>query len=169
MKAWIRRIRETEKEDEMLFFTYLEGELLFLFQNPIFSFSNEDFSKRVEKERSLETTQDFTILSENNVVVGYSVLKIDYESLNALLRTTVNKEEYGLSALLAVINYAFFELDLYRVYGYIKESSSFLKPIERLGFKVEGVLRESVYKEGRFQNVLVLGLLKDEYIINTKT
>lgn len=34
---------------------------------------------------------------------------------------------------------------------------------ERLGFKKEGISRETVYKDGRYVNVVNMGILKEEW------
>lgn len=35
--------------------------------------------------------------------------------------------------------------------------------LEKCGFKIEGMLRDAVYKTGRYQNQYVLSILRDEF------
>ena len=37
------------------------------------------------------------------------------------------------------------------------------KIVENIGFKREGILRERIYKNGNYHNVIVWSILKDEF------
>lgn len=63
-----------------------------------------------------------------------------------------------------LMEYAFNELNLNRVMGYwVEGHEGSLKMANRLNFKHEGILRQSVYKNGRWYNQLVMGLLKNDF------
>jgi RimJ/RimL family protein N-acetyltransferase len=63
-----------------------------------------------------------------------------------------------------ILEYAFLNLGLNRIYLQILEDN---KPVWRLaeifGFKREGELRESIFREGKFKNVFVYSMLRSEY------
>ncbi|HAA82323.1 MAG TPA: N-acetyltransferase, partial [Thermotoga naphthophila] len=40
---------------------------------------------------------------------------------------------------------------------------------EKIGFKVEGILRQELFREGRYHDVIVMGLLKSEWKDLTET
>jgi RimJ/RimL family protein N-acetyltransferase len=71
---------------------------------------------------------------------------------------------YAQSAIRLILRY-FFEERRYRkawvhVYGFNEAS---LRLHERLGFQHEGRLRQMVFTQGRYHDIIVLGLLADEY------
>jgi RimJ/RimL family protein N-acetyltransferase len=65
---------------------------------------------------------------------------------------------YGQSALRQVMKHARGDLGLQRLYLYVLPSNAPARHIyEKCGFVVEGNLRRHVYKEGHFQDLLVMG------------
>jgi RimJ/RimL family protein N-acetyltransferase len=68
------------------------------------------------------------------------------------------------SAGLLVFTYLFNEMGMHRVVGRILESNLPSRRFaERFGFVQEGVLREAVFKNGRFQNLLMYAMLRDDF------
>ena len=66
---------------------------------------------------------------------------------------------YGTTALRLLIQHAFRDLGLLRLYAFIlEENQPVRRVIEKCGFIVEGKLRKHAYKNGEFKNVLVVGL-----------
>lgn len=71
------------------------------------------------------------------------------------------RKGYGTDALNAIVHYAFFELRLNCIYAEILDYNiPSQKLFEKCGFQREGVLRERVFKNGRFENIIVYSLLK---------
>lgn len=70
---------------------------------------------------------------------------------------------YGKQALRAVRNYCFEELGLERVYldHYTGNPAAFL--YKSLGFKYEGVLRNNCRKNGKYYDVHLMSILREEY------
>lgn len=120
------------------------------------------------------TTQTFIIeyKIENKPIGTVTLAHIDYKNQNAEAGILIGEKDYrgkGLAkqALNLVIDYGFNELNLNRIYLHLLETNqSALRLYESLGFKREGLLRNHQYKQGRFCNVIVMGLLKDEYLSN---
>ena len=70
---------------------------------------------------------------------------------------------YMTEAARAVTRFAVHELGLYRIYASSFEANTAAgKVLENCGFKLEGVMREAVVREGKRQNFLNYGLLKSE-------
>ncbi|MEN8121645.1 MAG: GNAT family protein [Bacteroidota bacterium] len=106
-----------------------------------------------------------------NEMVGYtSISKINIRNRNAWMGEMVIDEGhwnkgYELAANALVLEFVFDELGLNRLYTSYLESNEVSKKIfADMGFSVEGVLREDVYKGGKFHNVEVVSLLKSEYL-----
>lgn len=76
---------------------------------------------------------------------------------------------YGTAAMRILLSYAFFERRLNKYEGSILEgnigSGTMLK---KLGCVQEGVQRQMVYTDGRYMDIILFGLLKDEFMENEK-
>ncbi len=68
----------------------------------------------------------------------------------------------GLKGLL--LKEVFEQLNLHRAgWWTFADNSASLKLAAKMGFKEEGRLRDSTFFDNRFHDVVVLGLLRDEY------
>lgn len=68
---------------------------------------------------------------------------------------------YANEALMLAVDYMFNERNIHRIQANVLESNiASLKMHEKCGYKVEGLLRDAVYKNGEYQNQYVLSLLR---------
>jgi [ribosomal protein S5]-alanine N-acetyltransferase len=68
-------------------------------------------------------------------------------------------------ALPAILTYGFTDMDLHRIEALpLAFNGPSVKLLIKLGFKLEGTIRERVFFRGRFVDQLIFGLLKDEWI-----
>jgi RimJ/RimL family protein N-acetyltransferase len=94
---------------------------------------------------------------------------IDRASQNMWLRMIIgDKKAYGADlahdALVHVVEWLFSEQNVHRITLETYETNKrALRFFEKVGFKQEGVLREAVYKDGKYYNIISLGLLKREF------
>lgn len=70
---------------------------------------------------------------------------------------------YGAEALALLLAYGFRDLNLHRLWLHVFDGNPSERLYRRLGFRDEGVLREHVWKGGRWMDVRVMGLLRDEW------
>lgn len=82
-----------------------------------------------------------------------------------------NKEFWGqgLGKLTTrkMVQHGFSDLGLNRIYAYVlEENRRSLSMFLDVGFTLEGTLRQEVYKEGRFQNVALVSLLRSDFVHN---
>ncbi|MCR4435057.1 MAG: UDP-4-amino-4,6-dideoxy-N-acetyl-beta-L-altrosamine N-acetyltransferase [Clostridiales bacterium] len=71
---------------------------------------------------------------------------------------------YGKEASCALISYGFNELNLRRIYLKVfRDNRQAVKLYKNLGFNEEGILRKDVYKNGKFKDVMIMSILKDEW------
>ena len=67
-------------------------------------------------------------------------------------------------ALPAVINYGFNEMDLHRIEGLpIAKNEPSKRLLLKLGFKLEGTFRERIFFRGKYEDQLILGLIRTEW------
>ena len=109
-------------------------------------------------------------LVENNKYIGNIMLQ-DIDWINRSARVPVligDKSEwnkgYATEARMMMHKFAFEERNLERVYACVLENNTpSIKMHEKCGYKIEGVLRNSVYKNGRYYNQIVMSILRDEF------
>lgn len=70
----------------------------------------------------------------------------------------------GTESRVLLLDFAFKERGFNRIWALILESNiGSIKMCERCGYKKEGLLRQSVYKNGKFQNQIIMSILSDEF------
>ena len=70
---------------------------------------------------------------------------------------------YGSDALRALINYGFYELNLNRIWCEVYSNNAAIDFYKHIGFKEEGVLRESYFCDGTYWNSHILSILRSEW------
>lgn len=94
---------------------------------------------------------------------------IDWIARNAELHIFIGPAElrghgYGREALELVLTHAFNDLGLERIYLYVLASNeNAYRLYTKCGFVQEGTLRCHAYKLGKFEDVIVMGLLRTEW------
>lgn len=71
---------------------------------------------------------------------------------------------YGLDARLIMLKHAFYDWGLNRVWAQIHESNkASLSMHVKCGYKQEGLLRNASLKNGTYENLVVMAVLRDEF------
>ena len=71
---------------------------------------------------------------------------------------------YATEAYKLLLDYIFNERNLNRAQAFVLEDNiASLKMHQKVGYKIEGTLRQSVYKNGKYQNQILLSFLKEDY------
>jgi RimJ/RimL family protein N-acetyltransferase len=101
-------------------------------------------------------------------LLGAIDLRLDEENANAEIGYWIRVEEWGrgyaTEAARAVIDYGFEALGLHRIWaGHFERNPSSGRVMEKLGMAREGVLRAHVRKWGRFENLIVRGILRPDW------
>lgn len=107
---------------------------------------------------------------KDNMHIGNIYLeKIDLINRNANIGIIIGDNTncgkgYGTEAILLMLQYAFYERGLERVFATILESNyPSQKLFKKCGFREEGILRKSVFKNGHFLNKIIVSILRDEF------
>ena len=70
---------------------------------------------------------------------------------------------YGTEAVQLLLDFAFRDLNLHRVYVHVLGTNGrALRLYEKVGFVREGTLREAAHIDGRYVDIELLGILRDE-------
>ncbi|WP_343101144.1 GNAT family N-acetyltransferase [Romboutsia sp. MSSM.1001216sp_RTP31141st1_G3_RTP31141_220114] len=107
------------------------------------------------------------VLKENNKLIGLAGYNsIDFKNKKCNLGYDIDSaywhNGYGMEAVSEIIRYAFYDLNLHRIEAEVvigNNSSSNL--LTKLGFKKEGMLRQSIFKEGDFLDVEIFSLIQE--------
>lgn len=109
--------------------------------------------------------------SQTNRPIGItSLIQIDLKNRNAECIIDIGEKEYwgkgyGREALKLLLDYAFLEMNLHRVsLRVFSFNEKAIRLYERLGFKQEGISRQFLFREGKWHDIVHMGILQQEYI-----
>ena len=133
--------------------------------------SEQEFAKRLDPDRRDPNWIEFHLRTmEGDKLIGFVALHtIEWNNATATLSIGIGEpayrdKGYGSEALQLLLNYAFAELNLFRVgLDVIVNNDRAVHVYEKLGFRREGIMRSAVHREGRRYDVLHMGLLRDEW------
>ena len=107
-------------------------------------------------------------LADSDEHIGNLYLRnIDWVHRNAELHIFIARSEhrgkgYGSAAMRHLIRHAFSDMGLVRIYLHtLASNSQAISSYERCGFTVEGRLRRHVFKNGVFEDMVVMGLCRE--------
>ncbi|MCZ6672615.1 MAG: GNAT family protein [Verrucomicrobia bacterium] len=134
-------------------------------------YSRQDLNEWVEDHRKKHDELLWTIArKENDECLGHvGLYHIDPRVRCCEFAILIGKRQewgkgLGTRVTQAVLDFGFIHLNLQRIYLYVLCSN--LRAIavyRKLGFQEEGVLRRHQYRDGEYQDVMVMGLLEDEW------
>jgi RimJ/RimL family protein N-acetyltransferase len=117
------------------------------------------------------TRRDFMVfLIENDLPIGYGgFINIDYKNSKAETYMTVGHKDYwgkGYAGDIrrTLLEYAFKELGLNRVYSYVwSENDKMINLNKKFGFNVDALLRDDIFAHGGFRSTYLMSMLKRDY------
>ncbi|MCX5800452.1 MAG: GNAT family protein [Candidatus Eisenbacteria bacterium] len=115
------------------------------------------------------TRRMFAIMTSDGKHIGnIGVKNIDWVARNAEVLVYIGEADfrgkgYGTEAIAALSDFAFRRLNLHKLYARVfSYNERAAKSFEQCGFQGEGLLREHVFRDGRYHEVVILGLLRKE-------
>ena len=156
-------LRAVELSDgEMLRKLMNDPEIEYMLGGWSFPVSKDEQEKWCQNLASEKNTLRVIIEAENTVIGTAILSDIDYKNGTAqihikLMPGDYRHKGYGSDSVNALVRYAFNELRLHCVYAHVNEHN---EPSQKMfckcGFQQEGVLRDRIYKNGRYINDIVL-------------
>jgi RimJ/RimL family protein N-acetyltransferase len=113
-------------------------------------------------------------LDEDRLIGLVALHSIEWNNRAGLLSIGIGEPDYrgkgyGSDALGLVLRYAFDELNLERVgLDVISNNTSALRTYERAGFQQEGRLRRAVLRDGQHHDLILMGILRHEWLEHTQ-
>ncbi|HEU4324939.1 MAG TPA: GNAT family protein [Roseiflexaceae bacterium] len=139
--------------------------------DPARPFSPEDVAAGPDGGASSATSASFRLRTlDDDTLIGFVALfNIEWTHGSAMLAIGIGEsvyrgQGYGSDALRLILNYAFCELNLYRVgLDVIGYNAPAIRAYERAGFRREGAWRGAVLRDGVRHDRLLMGILREEW------
>ena len=165
----LRKLEITDFENH---FDYVTDEMVakqFLFHH-----TKESCKKRLEEiiESYNRENKPFIwgiAFKENNELIGIiSADTVSFNNKNFSIACGIiekyRKKGYGFQATVALVDYFFKHLDMYRVQlGHRVGNMGTQRIVEKMGAKFEGIARSSKFYEGEFKDRKIYSILKPEW------
>ena len=134
---------------------------------PMSQYAEEEFIRRLATN---ETDVIVGVVSkETDQLIGTTALHPEYRNRSARFGIALGDKSawgrgYGTEATRLIVHHAFATLNLNRVWLHVYEYNVRGQRVyEKIGFRVEGRLREDTYSDGRYWDVIVMGLVRSEW------
>lgn len=133
--------------------------------------TKEAFEKLIENSENSNTETWFAIrtIPQNKLIGTVSLHSIEWNNGNAILSIGIGEKDYqnggyGTDALQLILAYGFTELNLHRIsLEVIAYNDIAINTYKKVGFKIEGTIRERVNRDNKRHNVIQMGILKKEW------
>ncbi len=110
---------------------------------------------------------------ESNKPIGVtSLINIDFKNRNAECIIDIGDKAswgkgYGTESMKLLLDYSFLEMNLHRVsLRVFSFNNRAIKLYEKVGFQQEGISRESIFREGKWHDIIHMSILQEEYVEN---
>ena len=124
-----------------------------------------------EAMRADDSQMVFAIETETGQHIGnLGLMHINWKDRTAELGIVIGEKSqwgkgYGQDAIRTLLAFVFAEMNLNRIYLRVyAEHSIAINAYLKCGFVEEGCLRQDVYSEGKYHDMLVMGILKQEFL-----
>ena len=171
MQGKLVRLRAYEKSDADALFRWFSDEDVTRWLGP------PNFPSRAHQERFIELASAsggdakyFAIETLDGKLIGDCGLRfIKWKSRKAEFFITIGEKEFwdkgvGSDALRIVIRLAFDKMNLNRLWlSVLVDNPRAVRCYEKCGFVREGLLRQESYVDGKYRDVLMMALLREDY------
>jgi len=130
----------------------------------------EDFYNNVQKDNNNITFA--TCCKKTGIHFGnHSLNDIDWINRTAQHNVNIGIKKFRsihyIDSLKTILDYAFNTLNLNKITGgaEIPGTIDFMK---RFGYKQEGVLKQQVFRDGEYHDIVLFALLKEDYLLKEK-
>ena len=130
----------------------------------------EEIKKRYFSFPSEMKNIHFIIETEDKIPIGVASLKnLHFVNKRAEFSIFIGEDKYrgkgyGKCATKKTLEFAFIKLNIYKVFLEVYEfNEKAVELYKKLGFQIEGRLRSHSFKNGKYRNLLIMGILRDEF------
>lgn len=135
--------------------------------------TNEEWHwEQIQKKINDPHTILFTIATKQpDVPIGNTAfVRIDWVGRMATFYIAISEKEnwskgYGSEATRLMVKYAFETINLNRVQLHVStENQRAVRTYEKIGFSIEGTLRQAMYFDNRYHDFYLMAILKEDYL-----
>jgi len=167
------RLREYRKEDLPKAQAFLNDSETRAYLNPgiAYPYTVADEEKWFEGISANHDTYHFAIesLDTGKYIGGCGINAVNWKIRAAETGIFIGDKDYwgkgyGTDAMEVLIDFCFSEMNLNKIILMVHSfNERALRCYEKCGFSVEGVLRQEVYRHGRYYDSIAMGLLREEW------
>jgi RimJ/RimL family protein N-acetyltransferase len=168
------RLREYRKEDIPLRLIYINDPEIGISLTPDIPFpmTLHEEEKWFQSLTAISDTYKFAIesLEDNKFIGGCNINGVDWKNSVATIGIFIGSKEHrgkgcGTDAMKVLIEFIFMQMNINKirltVYSY---NQAALRCYEKCNFRIEGVLRQEIYRDGKHYDKIAMGLLREEYL-----
>lgn len=163
------RLREYKREDIKLAQEYVnDPEVKRLLHPGIpYLYTFEDEQKWFDSLSATNDEYSFAIetLEDNKYIGGCGINKINWKNSVAEVGIFIGDKDkwgkgYGTDAMRILIKFIFEQMNINKIkLNVFSFNQRAIKSYEKCGFKIEGVLRQEVFRDGQYYDDIVMGIL----------
>jgi RimJ/RimL family protein N-acetyltransferase len=167
------RLRRYEKEDLDRVLGWINDREITRFLSARYPFSRaqeEDWIDRVSKQPPSEgLSLAIELLSDSRHIGSIGLHEVRWEDRHTTLGIVIGEKDcwgkgYGTDAIVTLLRFAFNEMNLHRVtLDVLTDNDRAIASYRKCGFVPEGTLRQAYYQEGRYKDLLTMGVLAEEF------
>lgn len=140
---------------------------------PVSELKQKQWFENISLENSV-TQFRFAVVLNGSCVGMIGLHKIDYKNSTAgvdiKLLSSIRGQGVGTRAMELLVKYAFDELNLHCLIANILENNlGSRRMFEKIGFKVDGLLRNRIYKGGRYLGQYSCSITKEDFEEHNKS
>lgn len=139
------------------------------------NFSIEQIEAFIKKSASDASRYDFAICLKDGTMIGdLAIMDIDHEHESAEFRIALNNmstthQGYGTQAISLMLDFVFNTLKLNRIQLEVFSFNPHAqKAYKKVGFKVDGHLREALKVDDQYYDIIIMSLLASDYYTDHK-
>jgi len=140
-----------------------------LIHRPMSLEGEEKFIERLSED---DTTVGLGIVEKtgDRLVGATSLMRIDSRSRQAQFGILIGDSAdwgkgFATEATRLIVGYGFATLNLHRVWLHVAAGNAAgIRVYEKVGFRHEGILREALFTEGRYVDLVTMGILRGELV-----
>jgi RimJ/RimL family protein N-acetyltransferase len=128
----------------------------------------EEFLRRLP-ESATDLALGIALRADDRLVGATGLHKMDTRNRHAELGIFIGDKSawgkgHGTEATRLLVRHAFDTLNLNRVWLHVYEyNEAALRVYQKVGFRTEGRLRQDTFRDGRFWDTIVMGVLREEW------
>ncbi|MFW6120546.1 MAG: GNAT family N-acetyltransferase [Petrotogales bacterium] len=166
------RLRAYRKEDMDEAYNLVNDLEVRGFLNPgiPYPLKREEEDKFYENLSSSKDTYSFAIerIEDKRYIGGCGVNEVNWKNSNCCVGIFLGKPYwsygYGTEAMQILVDFIFKEMNIHKIFLCVYSfNERAIKSYEKLGFKVEGRLREHIFRFGKYHDEIIMGILRSEY------